>query len=55
LPATINCWREPGRRGRRRQESIKREFPPGERLKYRIIELPDKEAEEAANGRPRAT
>lgn len=33
----------------RRQESLKREFPLGERLKYRIIELPDQEADEAAN------
>jgi len=32
-----------------RQEEIKRQFPPGERLKYRVIELPLPGAEPAAN------
>ena len=32
-----------------RQEEIKRQFPPGERLKYRVIELPVASAERAAN------
>lgn len=31
------------------QEEIKRQFPPGERLKYRVIELPVASAERAAN------
>ena len=32
-----------------RQEAIKRQFPPGERLKYRVIELPVASVEPAAN------
>lgn len=32
-----------------RQEEIKRQFPPGERLKYRVIELPVANADRAAN------
>ena len=32
-----------------RQEAIKRQFPPGERLKYRVIDLPLPGADRAAN------
>ncbi len=32
-----------------RQEALKREYPPGERLKYRVVELPLPDVERAAN------
>lgn len=33
----------------RRQEALKQQFPPGERLKYRVVEVPVSAAEDASN------